>query len=279
MQQALAALLILATTLLSPPAPGLSLLRYRPSVGDIATFRVTAEIRGTQTLQDEPRVVQMSAELEVTEQTITVESDGSFWVRVTGRVVRVSDPTGTFGAGQYGDWPVVQARISPLGEALQVRPEPTAGHLGPFQRAFAAGMLNPAPVVLPYGGVAIGDTWQWEQDGTRQTNRWSSVTRGDRPVARIASSGRGPVQLAEASPALGLSTTVRGEMTQHSEVDLLLPSCVVAAQKGEIHLTTQGESVLELPTGRKSFPLSSDLRIQYRVELAGLTGQGRPDYR
>jgi len=279
MQQAVAALLILATTLLSPPAPGLSLLRYRRSVGETATFHVAVEIRGTQSFQDEPRVVQVRAELEVTEQTLTVESDGSFWVRVTGRVLRVTDPTGTFGTGQYADWPAVQARITPLGETLETRPEPTAGQPGPFQRAFAAGMLNPAPVVLPHGGVAVGETWQWEQDGARQANRLSSVTRGDRPVVRIASSGRGPVHLAEASSALGLSTTVGGEMTQHSEVDLLLPSCVVAAQKGEIHLTTQGESVLELPTGRKSFPLSSDLRLQFRVELAGLTGQGTPGYR
>jgi len=300
MGHALAALIILATSLLAPPAPPGLILRYRPEVGQTAVYRVSVEMSGTQTLQDEPRTVNVRAELEVTEEVVSLEPEGSFWLRVTGRAVRINDPTGTFGAGQHGEWPAVAVRMSPLGVVMETRPDPEAGHLGPLQRAFAASMLHPAPVVLPTQAVKVGDRWQWEQDGARQSNRLVSVTQADRPVAGIrggvrpqesgepsgaaegqlrcllASSGREPVRLEEATPALGLTTRVSGEMSQRSEVDLLLPSCLVALHRGEMRLETQGESTLELPEGPKAFALRSDLRMRFDIRLVALSSKTVP---
>ncbi len=305
MSQTFAALIILATSLLAPPAPPGLILRYRPEVGRTAVYRVSVEMSGTQTLQDEPRAVNVRAELEVTEEVVSVEPEGSFWLRVTGRAVRMNDPTGTFGAGQHGEWPAVEVRMSSLGVVLETRPDPEAGHLGPLPRAFAAAMLHPAPVVLPAQAVKVGDQWQWEQacpagDGARQSNRLVSVSQADRPVAGVrggarpqesgkdfgaaegqvrcllASSGREPVRLEEASPALGLTTRVSGEMSQRSEVDLLLPSCLVALHRGEMRLETQGESTLELPEGPKAFALRSDLRMRFHIRLVALSGKTVP---
>jgi len=301
MSHALTALIILATSLLAPPAPQGLLLRYRPEVGQTAVYRVSMDMSGAQTLQDEPRTVNVRAEMEVTEKVMSLEPDGSFWLRVTGRAVRIHDPTGTFGAGQYGEWPAVEVRLSPLGVVMETRPDPEAGHLGPLQRAFAAAMSHPAPVVLPTQAVKVGDRWQWEQDRAHQSNRLVSVTQAGGPIAHIcggaqlrcllASSGREPVRLDEASPALGLTTSVSGEVTQTCEVELLLPSGLAVAHTGEMRLKTEGESVLELPqepteTGSavngakgaspRTISLKSDLRVRLHLRLVALNGSAVP---
>lgn len=273
MHQVLASLLILATcTLAPPPSPGL-LLRYRPLVGQTVTYQASMEMRGKQILLDEHRPVNVRAEVEVTEQVLSVEPDGSFSMRVSARAVSVSDPSGTFAAGQHGEWPVVEIRVSALGEMLEVKAMAETEHLGPLQRAFSAGLPRPALVVLPARPVAVGDAWEWREGDARQTSRLVSVSGGDRPVARLASTGRELIHLEEGSPGLGLTTRVNGQMSNWAETDLLIATGLVTAQKGEMWLKTRGETTLRLPQGPRTFPLQSDLRVRFRITLAGREGQ------
>lgn len=279
MTQLLAPLLVAAATFLAPHMPAGWRLCYRPSPGQRAAFHVTVDARGTQTLQDEQRTVRLRAEFEVSEETQRVEGDGSFWARVTGRALRIEDPTGTFGSTSRGPWPAVLVHLSPRGEVLETKPEVPGDHVGPLPRAFARAMLQPIPVVLPKGPVAVGETWEWERAGARQVNRLEAVTPGNPRVARIISHGRAPVHVEEVSPRLGLTTTAAGQMEQDSEVELLLPSGVVALHQGEVHLTTRGEVALWLGSQTRTFPLASDIRLRFSVKLTDLNGRPRPDRR
>jgi hypothetical protein len=193
---------------------------------------------------------------------------------VAARAIEVKDAIGTFGRGTRGDWPDVQIRMTRRGEVLDV--SLATGEHGPgmAERSFVSLMAQPAPVVLPPGRVAVGDEWEWESGQARQQNRLLEVSgEGAERVARIASESQSPLELAEASDALGLTTEMSGNVTQRSEIDLLLAHGLVARHKGQMEVRTKSEVTMELPEGQRTFDMQSILKIDFDLRVARIDGQ------
>jgi len=285
-------ILALAALLSQPPAaPSRVQLAYRSPVGQVATYLVVFEVNGEQVSLNERRPVSIRAEAELREQVIACEEDGSFWLRVSGKLLKAQDAGGTFGAGQHADWPDVEVHMSMLGETMEARPvvsRQRAGtappysaerHAGPFQQAFADVLGQPVAVVLPVGAIGVGEAWCWERNGAWQSNRLLGMSGKPCQVAHIASSGREPIALEGRSEALGVTTKVTGEQRQTSEVRLLLPQGVTATATGQMRVQTRSETVLEVPASagmtqeQQRFPMRSDLKIIFRIRLLALDGE------
>lgn len=269
----LAPILIVCSLLQLPAVPSGVQLVYGPQLGQVASYVAVFEVSGEQVSLDERRPVKVHAEVELREEVIAQEADGSSWLRVSGKLVKVQDASGTFGVGQHGDWPEVEVRLSPRGQALEARPGSADERPGPLQRAFADMLRAPAAVVLPEGPVAVGETWRWEANGAWQSNRLLGVHVGRYQVADILSSGREPISLEERSDALGVTTKVSGEQRQTCHVGLMLPQGTMATAKGEMQLRTRGETVLQLSEKKERFPTTSDLTVAFSIRLVQLSGE------
>jgi len=276
MSSALAALAVLATAL-SPlgnlAASGHELTYQRP-LGQVAEYRLLLEVKGEQVSLEERLPVVISAELAFTEEVIAQGPDGVLWLRVAARPLEVKDSSGTFATGRRGDWPDMQVRMTRRGEVLEVSLASGEDRGGMAERSFASLMAQPAPVVLPTGRVAVGDEWEWESDGAWQRGRLLEVTgAGAEQVARIASEGRSPVELTEVSETLGLTTHMSGEISQRSELDLLVARGLAARHKGQMLARTKSEVTLELPEGPQTFEMHSDLEIEFDLRLLRVDGE------
>jgi hypothetical protein len=258
-----ATLLVLALT--TPAAA--ETLSYRGEVGRVAEYQVTTRATGRQLSLGERRPVRVEAEYAVREEVVASEEDGSFHVQVTGRAVKVKDGTRAFGS-QRLDFPAILLYLSPRGEVLGS--EAVSEAVGVRAGAGAALLGQFLPVVMPTGPVEAGQTWEWERDSAKQTNRLVEV-RGR--AARIASTARAPVAFTERSSALGLTTAVAGTQTQTSTLDLDLDSGVVLHHKGNLALRTKTEVAMETAEGRRTFPLEMELRLAFESRLVRLDGQ------
>lgn len=276
MSSVVAALAVLAAAL-SPAgaaAPSGIELEYRRPLGQVAEYRLFINANGEQTALEERRPVRLSAELALTEEVIAQGKDGALWLRVGARAVEVKDPSGTFGTGRRGDWPEVRVRMTRRGEVLDVSLATGEDRPGMAERSFVSLMAQPAPVILPPGRVAVGDEWEWESGEARQRSRLVEVSgEGAKRVARIASESQSPLELAEASDALGLMTQMSGDVSQRSEVELLLAHGLVARHKGHMDIRTKSEVTLDLPEGQRTFEMQSILKIDFDLRLARIDGQ------
>lgn len=273
MFQLLAPVLIVGYLLPSPVLPPGVHLAYRPKVGQVASYRADFRVTGEQVSLNERLAVKVQAQVEVREEVIAQEPDGSSRVRVSGRLTKAQDASGTFGVGQHGDWPEVEVRVSSRGEVVEARAQTGAAHTGPLQRAFAELLKSPVSAVLPERPVAVGDGWRWEADGAWQSNRLVGIADGQPPTADILSSGREPIALEETSEALGVTTRVSGEQRQTCHVTLLLPQGVLSSARGEMQIQTRGETVLQLVDGARQLPTRSDLRVAFSIRLISLDGE------
>ena len=276
MSSVVAALAVLAAAL-SPAgaaAPSGIELEYRRPLGQVVEYRLFINANGEQTALEERRPVRLSAELALTEEVIAQGKDGALWLRVGARAVEVKDPSGTFGTGRRGDWPEVRVRMTRRGEVLDVSLATGEHRPGMAERSFVSLMAQPAPVILPPGRVAVGDEWEWQSGEARQRSRLVEVSgEGAKRVARIASESQSPLELAEASDALGLMTRMSGDVTQRSEVELLLAQGLVARHKGHMDIRTKSEVTLDLPEGQRTFEMQSMLKIDFDLRLARIDGQ------
>jgi len=298
MNSIISALAMLATALapICRPVPDRVELRYRRPLGQVAEYRLSLQVEGEQISLEERRPVHMRVELKLSEEVIAQEVGGVLWLRVHARPVEVQDPTGTFN-GAAGRWPELQVRVTPRGEVLGISLAAGEPAPGPLERAFSSLVAQAAPVVLPAcGAAAVGEEWKWEQAGAVQKNRLLAIEgKADQTMARIASTGRAPLQLEEGSQPLGLRTHLRGEQTYASQLYLLLAQGVAARQQGEMRLRTRSEVTLDLPVrlrrtgpvarspaaipvgeadlgteGTEEFTLQSDLRVLFHLELVSV---------
>ncbi|MCJ7821939.1 MAG: hypothetical protein MUQ26_02460 [Armatimonadetes bacterium] len=276
MSNVVAAVAVLAAVL-SPAGAAVSQgieLEYRRPLGQVVEYRLFIDASGEQTALEERRPVRLSAELALTEEVIAQGKDGALWLRVGARAVDVKDPSGTFATGKRGDWPDIRVRMTPRGEVLDVSLATGEDRPGMAERSFVSLMVQPAPVVLPLHPVAVGDEWEWESGEARQQSRLVEVSgEGANRVARIASESQSPLELTEASDALGLTTRMSGDVTQRSDVELLLAHGLVARHKGHMDIRTNSEVTLELPEGQRTFEMQSTLKIDFDLRLARIDGQ------
>lgn len=271
MAKALAVMVALtALALLSPTAAAVT-LRYQAPVGRVAEYRLTLKARGNQVSLGERRPVRVDAEFELREEVVATGPADSFWLRLQARPMKVRDPSGTFAAGERSRFPETELQVSPQGQVLAS--QAVSGN-GPFDRAFSSLMMGAGLVVLPTGPVTVGEAWRWEERGVSQESRLVSlIEQRAGPVARIATRARSPVRLQEGSQRLGVTTDLSGEQTEVSELELLAGSGVVRRHKGEVRLVTNGDIWLQLPGGRRRFPVSSEMRVTFDLRLVRMNGQ------
>ena len=249
-------------------------LRYRRPLGQVVEYRLSLQVRGEQVSLGERLPVRWRAELAFREEVIGHGPEGVLWLRVRGRPLEVEDRAGTLAGALGGRWPEVQVQMTSRGEILDVSLATGEAEPGLRERAFVALTAQPAPIVLPDGPVPTGDTWEWERDAARQTNRLIALEEeGDWKVARIASRGSGPLGIQEGSEALGLTTRLEGEMTQDSQLELLLPQTVALRHQGEMRVQTESEVALALPAGERTFRMHSDVTIEFALRLVSIDGQ------
>lgn len=275
MWAALAAAVSAFTMWLWPPATDVVLLRYRPAPGQVAVYHVTSQVTGWQELGSARQPVGVQVTLELAEEVAKVEADGSFWLRVRGRVLAVADPSGTFGVGERADFPDLELRLSSLGEVMEVR-LPAGQHLGPFQRAFSTILSAvPAPVLFPPGPVRPGEEWECVHRESRQRNRLDRVGSTWPATAQLVSWLRVPLDLTESGAELGVTWRMSGELSARREVELLLGSGLTRREVGEAHLQTSGEAMLASAQDVPALPARADLHLSYRSELAAASGSAR----
>jgi hypothetical protein len=146
-------------------------------------------------------------------------------------------------------------------------------HVGPYQRAFASLMTAPQ-VILPTGPAAVGDSWAWECNGSRQSSRLAAVRRSPYGmVARVETTIKASIRVREESVGIGLETSVSGNETQTSVLDLLADIGIVLRNKGVARSTTNGKAVLQLTHGPKVFPIASEIALNFDLRLVRLDGK------
>ena len=276
MTAAVAALAVVATSLLPATrlVPSGIDLQYRRPLGQVAQYHLLLRVEGSQVSLGERRPVRVRAEVEFAEEVIAHERGGGLWLRVRTRPLKVEDPSGTFSRGREGEWPEVRVRMTPRGEVLDVSLAAGDRQAGAAERSFAALMSQPAPVILPPNRVEVGAEWVWERDGAVQRSRLLEIIgEGEEQVARIVSEGHSRLRLEEGSEALGLMTLLSGEVTQHSQLDLLSDRGMPARHKGEMRVQTNSQVTLNLPEGPEAFEMLSDLRIEFDLRLVSVDGE------
>lgn len=256
-----------------PPDAGV-LLRYDPPLGQVAEYHVTLEVRGEQTSLGESLPVRWRGGLEVTEEVIAKGVDGTLWLRVRTDIVEARDATGTLAGAMPAHYPAVHVRMSPLGEVVDVSVATGERASGPRERAFLSLATQPGLAVLPAGRVEAGDEWRADTGGGRQINRLLSLSESSSGVVALISSRRaGDLELSEGSSALGLHTSLRGHMTQASELRLLLGQGLVLEHKGQTELHTNSVASLDLPDGAEQFDIQAELTVDFDVQLVAVDGQ------
>ncbi len=252
---------------------GLALSYDRP-LGQVARYHLSLDAQGELESLGERLPVRWKAEFGLAEEVVAKRTDGTLWLRVPARLVEVRDAAGTLAGAIPAKWPVVQVELSPRGELIDVslaigEPDP-----GPRERGFTALMVQPSPIVLPDRRVQVGDEWKYERGSAHQANRLVSLTEvGGDTVAHIASTASSPLSLEEASPALGLTTLLTGQVRQRSQMDLLVGRGLVQRHTGEMQVETKSEVALLLPEGTQGFEMASNLTIAFDLQLLSIDGQ------
>lgn len=256
-----------------PPPAGLALTYDRP-LGQVALYRMSLDARGEQRSLGERLPVRWKAQFELVEEVVAKGIDGTLWLRLRARLLDVTDSAGTLAGGMPARWPVVQVRLTPRGELIDVSPAIGEPDPGPRERGLASLMMQPGAIMLPDGRVQVGEEWSYESAGIRQTSRLLSISgpEGDE-AARIATTGSSPLALDEASPALGLTTRLTGRLQQESQLDLLVARGLVERHTGKMHLETKSQAALDLPEGAAPFEMETDLEIAFDVQLLAIDGQ------
>ncbi|MFB3879952.1 MAG: hypothetical protein ACE149_01750 [Armatimonadota bacterium] len=263
-----------AQTLIPPPPAFGVLLRYDPPLGQVARYRVSLNVEGQQISLGERLPVAWKAEAEVTEEVVAKGADGSFWLRTSAKVSRLSGGNGMFANGAAAEWPEVRLHLSQTGEVLESAQAGVAGASDARERALAALITESNPLVLPTEPVGPGDTWEVGTDGARQRSRLLLVEgEGDSRIARISTVATWPLAVDEIVSALGLETHLTGEARQTSETELLLATGTVCRQTGRTHLVTRSRVTLSLPDGNKVFSMKSDLSVAFDVLLVSVDGR------
>ena len=257
----------------APPPAGIELTYNRP-LGQVTRYRMSLDARGEQRSLGERLPVRWKAQFELVEEVVAKGTDGALWLRVSARLLHVTDSAGTLAGGMPARWPTVQVRLTPRGELIDISPAIGEPDPGPRERGLGSLMMQPGAIVLPDGRVRVGDEWTYESGGIRQASRLLSIAApGGDEIARIAITGSSPLALDEASPALGLTTRLTGRLQQESQLDLLVARGLVARHTGEMHLETRSEAALDLPDGPAPFEMETDLRVAFDVQLAAIDGQ------
>jgi hypothetical protein len=258
----------------APSSQGVA-LRYDPPLGQIARYRVSLDVTGTQTSLGERLPVRWKAEGELREEVVAKGGDGSFWLRVHMGPLVVTEADGTFANGMGAEWPETRLHVSPTGEVLETAQVGSEKEEGARERALGALMVQVVPVILASRPIEPGREWKVESGGAKQTNRLLSLEgTGDSQTAHIASTSRSPLALDEGVAELGLVTRLSGEAQQTSELELAVRTGLVRRHKGRTHLVTRSQVSLSLPEGSETFLMESDLTIAFDIRLQTVDGKG-----
>ncbi len=249
-------------------------LRYDRPLGQVAEYRMVLDVRGEQTSLGERLPVRWRAELEIVEEVIAKGLDGTLWLRVQGRLLKVTDYTGNLAGGMPPNWPAVQVRMTPRGELLDVSAATGEQAAGPRARAFLSLLAQPEFVILPAHRVEPGDRWQADAGGARQVNQLVSLSEtATGTIACISSSKSTDLAVREASPALGLETDLTGRSTDESELQLLVEKGLALSHSGEMDLRSKSTASLDLGGTTQVFDISANLRVAFEVQLLAVDGR------
>lgn len=259
---------LLILLLMAAPPAAAEALTYHGLAGRVAEYRMTVTGTGEQVSLEVRRPVRVEAEYLVREEVVSVQPDGSLWLLVSSKAVKVTDQTGAFGA-TGGEFPAQRVHVSRRGEVLEAAP--VKGESEPGMRARAAAVLTrPQPVILPEGPAAVGATWEWEKQGGKQTNRLEGMTGGR---VRIATSSRTPLGLQEASAALGLTAVMSGEETEAGTAEFSSELGLMVRHKGNGRVRTKTQVSMEAPDGRRTFTMALELRTAFEEQLVRVDGK------
>ena len=249
-------------------------LRYDRPLGQVAEYRMVLDVRGEQTSLGERLPVHWRAELQMVEEVIAKSIDETLWLRVEGRLLKVTDHTGNLAGGMPPNWPAVHVHMTPRGELLDVSVATGEQAAGPRARAFLSLLAQPQFVILPAYRVEPGDTWQTDAGGAHQVNQLVSLSEmAAGTIARISSSKSTDLALREASPALGLETDLTGRSTDKSELQLLVEKGLALSHSGEMDLRTESRTSLDLGGTTEAFDILANLRVAFEVQLLAIDGR------
>ena len=269
--RALFALALIASAFASRAHAG-SLLRYGGHRGQVAVYRLSVSAVGQQMSLGERRPVSVEAEFELREEITATGPAGAITARIVPVVISTRDSAGAFGNGERSIFPTIEVTIDERGQVLATRPL-SDEHVGPYQRAFASLIAAPG-AVMPTGPAMVGDSWTWESDGSRQTSRLAAVRHGSYGVvARVETAMTAPIRLQEESVGLGLKTSMSGNETETSVLDMLVDTGVVLRNKGVARSATKEQVVLQLAHGPKAFLMASDITVSFDLRLVRLDGK------
>ncbi len=259
--------------LATKPPTGI-ILRYDRPLGQVARYRVSLDVQGVEVSLGERLPVKWKAEVEISEEVIARGSDGSIWLRVTSRPIKVSDSNGTLANGAAIQWPATRVYLSSRGEVLKAAEPDTEGSPHARERAFASLLTQAAPIVLPEGAVQLGDEWQAENGSARQTNHLVSISGvGEHQTARITSVADLSLNTVESIEELGMDTHLGGEVRETSQLDLLIHAGLTLRHKGRSHIVTTTKTTLALPEGPpEEFVMESDLTLAFNIRLVAVNG-------
>jgi hypothetical protein len=252
-------------------------LRYERPLGQVATYRLGLSVTGEQVSLGERLPVRWRAEVEYREEVIARGPGEVLWLRARGRPVVVEDGTGGWRGPLAEPWPELEVRLTETGEVRETSLAVGEESANVRRRALVSLMAQPRPVVLPAAPVAVGEEWEWQDGGARQTNRLVGLEgEGEARVARVVSEGISPLKMEERSEALGVTARLTGETRRRSELALLLGQGVPLRHQGEISLKTRSEVSLALPDGEETFVMESDLRVEFDLRLVSIEGKPAP---
>jgi hypothetical protein len=261
------AVIALALAVASPRADARGVgvvLRYDRPLGQVTEYRLSLDARGEQVSLGERIPVRWHAEVVLREEVIARSAGGEHWLRVGGRMVEITDATGALAGGLMERWPEAQLRVTARGEVLDASAAVGEEVDDARHKAFFALLGHPTSVVLPPGRAQVGDCWEWEADGARQSNCLASLGRenGDL-LATIASEARLPIETQQSIDALGLKTHLTGEVEQTSVLKLPVAGGPVTRHTGQMRIHSTSRVRLALPGGEEQFEMTSDLTVDF----------------
>lgn len=245
------------------------LLRYAPALGSVAHHRLILHARGEQVSLGEHLPTDWRGQMAVREEVVGRGADGQIWLRTSGRLLDITDATGSLAGGLPQQWPAVEMRISSRGELLALEGAVGEDISTARQRAFVEMVGRPRPVVLPMGPVEIGDCWEWRGNGVVQRSRLLGIEeRAGRLLATIATEAETPLELDEHVAALGLHTHLTGRVEETSELTLAVGDGAIERHTGQLQITTDSRVRLELAEGDERFEMESRLVIDFDMTAA-----------
>jgi hypothetical protein len=134
-------------------------LAYDPPLGQVAEYRLSMTVNGTQTSLDERVTVRWRGEGTTREEVIARARNGEVWLRARSTLESARDATGVLSGAFPLKLPAVQYRLSPRGEIIDV--SSATGERVPDARgrALLALVSQMTPPVLPERPVCVGDSW------------------------------------------------------------------------------------------------------------------------